>query len=32
VHLTVKNRTPTPIATLFIEELRAVAKPLAKGK
>jgi len=27
--LTLKNRTPNPIATLFIEELRALAKPLA---
>jgi len=30
--LTVKNRTPNPIATLFIQELRTLAKPLAKGK
>jgi len=30
--LTVKNRTPNPIATLFIKELRALAKPLARGK
>jgi hypothetical protein len=30
--ITVKNRTPNPIATLFINELRALAKPLAKGK
>ena len=29
--ITVKNRTPNPIATLFIEELRALAKPLAKA-
>jgi hypothetical protein len=25
--ITVKNRTPNPIATLFINELRALAKP-----
>ena len=30
--LTLKNRTPNPIATLFIKELQALAKPLAKGK
>jgi DNA-binding transcriptional LysR family regulator len=30
--ITVKNRTPNPIATLFIKELRALAKPLAKAK
>jgi DNA-binding transcriptional LysR family regulator len=29
--ITVRNRTPNPIATLFIKELRVVAKPLAKG-
>jgi hypothetical protein len=28
--ITVKNRTPNPIATLFVKELRALAKPLAK--
>jgi DNA-binding transcriptional LysR family regulator len=30
--ITIKNRTPNPIATLFINELRVLAKPLAKGK
>jgi DNA-binding transcriptional LysR family regulator len=30
--ITVKDRTPNPIATLFIKELRALAKPLAKRK
>ena len=29
--ITVKNRTPNPIAMLFIKELRALAKPLEKG-
>jgi DNA-binding transcriptional LysR family regulator len=29
---TVKNRTPNPVATLFVKELRALAKPLAKGR
>jgi hypothetical protein len=27
--ITLKDRTPTPIAQLFIESVRAVAKPLA---
>jgi DNA-binding transcriptional LysR family regulator len=31
VVITLKNRTPNPIARLFIEELRALAKPLMKG-
>jgi hypothetical protein len=30
--ITVKNRTPNPIATLVIKELRALAKPVAKGR
>jgi DNA-binding transcriptional LysR family regulator len=30
--ITVKNRTPNPIATLFIKELRAVTKPLAERR
>lgn len=30
--LTLKNRTPNPIATLFIQELQALAKPPTKGK
>jgi len=30
--LTVKNRTPNPIATLFIKELQVLAKPLAKAQ
>ena len=30
--ITVKDRTPNPIATLLIKELRILAKPLAKGK
>jgi DNA-binding transcriptional LysR family regulator len=30
--LTVKNRTPNPIATLFIKELRGLVKPPAKGR
>ena len=29
--ITVKNRTPNPIAALFINELRALTKPLAKS-
>jgi DNA-binding transcriptional LysR family regulator len=31
VFITLKNRTPNPIARLFIDELRALAKPLMKG-
>jgi len=27
--ITLKDRTPTPIARLFIDTVRAVAKPLA---
>jgi DNA-binding transcriptional LysR family regulator len=30
--ITVKSRTPNPIATLFIKELQALVKPLAKGR
>src|SRR5262249_24986282 len=30
--ITVKDRTPNPIASLFIKELRALAKPLAKRR
>jgi hypothetical protein len=30
--VTLKNRTLSPIAQLFIENARAVAKPLAKRK
>jgi DNA-binding transcriptional LysR family regulator len=30
--ITVKNRTPNPVATLFIQELRAVVESLPKGK
>jgi DNA-binding transcriptional LysR family regulator len=30
--ITVKDRTPNPIASLFIKELRALATPLAKRK
>jgi DNA-binding transcriptional LysR family regulator len=30
--ITVKDRTPNPIATLFIKELRDLARPLAKRK
>jgi hypothetical protein len=30
--ITVKDRTPNPIATLFIKELRALTRPLAKRK
>jgi DNA-binding transcriptional LysR family regulator len=30
--LTLKNRTPNPIATLFVKELQALAKPLAMKK
>jgi DNA-binding transcriptional LysR family regulator len=30
--ITLKNRTPNPVATLFIQELRALAKPLANGR
>ena len=30
--ITIKNRTPNPIATLFIKELRALAKLLAPRK
>jgi len=30
--ITLKNRTPSPVAQLFIEHAREVAKPLAKAK
>jgi DNA-binding transcriptional LysR family regulator len=30
--VTLKNRTLSPVAQLFIENAREVAKPLAKGK
>jgi DNA-binding transcriptional LysR family regulator len=32
VVITLKNRTPNPIARLFIDELRALAKPLVKRR
>jgi DNA-binding transcriptional LysR family regulator len=32
VAISLKNRTPNPIASLFIDELRAFAKPLTKGR
>jgi DNA-binding transcriptional LysR family regulator len=32
VAISLKNRTPNPIARLFVEELRAYAKPFMKGK
>jgi DNA-binding transcriptional LysR family regulator len=32
VVITLKNRTPNPIARLFIDELRELAKPLMKGR
>jgi DNA-binding transcriptional LysR family regulator len=30
--VTARNRTPNPVATLFVEELRAVAKPPGKAR
>src|SRR3981189_3716461 len=30
--VTLKNRTPSPVAKLFIDHARDVARPLAKGK
>ena len=32
VAISLKNRTPNPIANLFIDELRAFAKPPMKGR
>src|SRR5262249_16165692 len=32
VAITLKNRTPNPIVRLFVDELRAFAKPLTKGR
>src|SRR5215470_16100432 len=32
VAISLKNRTPNPIARLFVDELRAFAKPLMKGR
>jgi len=32
VAISLKNRTPNPVTRLFIDELRAFARPLAKGR